>query len=177
MKEFELEPGEHVVLEARRHWFLFLLQLLPYAILLVLPFALPNLITLVPPLAVYGTLSYGAPLMRAALGIWLLITWTVAWSALTRYFLNVWILTNQRIVEIKQPRFFKREVSSLLLTRVQDVTTDVTGILSSVLGIGNITVQSAGAVDEFHMYGIPRPEQMRDVILKYVATKGDSSGV
>lgn len=178
MKEFELEPGEHVVLEARKHWFIFFLQLLPYAILAVFPFALPKLLPFAPPLAPYAAmLDYHTPVMRVALGIWLLTAWTLAWSAFTRYFLNLWVLTNQRIVDIKQRGYFSRQVSSLFLNRVQDVTSDVQGILSSLLGIGKITVQSAGAVDEFHMYGIPRPEQMRDVILKYVSTEKDSPSV
>ena len=109
--------------------------------------------------------------MRAALGIWLLMTWTGAWSAFTRYYLNAWVLTNERIVTIKQRGYFAREVSSVLLTRVQDVTTNVTGMLPSFLDIGNIKVQSAGAEIEFTMRGIPRPEQMRDIILKYVSTE------
>ena len=81
--------------------------------------------------------------MRAAFGVWLLIIWTGAWGAFTRYFLNVWVLTNKRITTIKQRRFFYREVASLLLPRIQDVTTDVAGILPSLLGIGDIKVQSA----------------------------------
>ncbi len=176
MPEFELEPGEHVVRQSRKHWFLFAIQLLPYAILVVLPFAIPKFLYLSPKLAIYAPyFTLHNSLIRAALGVWLLIVWTGAWSAFTRYFLNVWVLTNERIVDIKQRGYFNREVSSLLLNRVQDITTDVTGILASVLGIGNITVQSAGAVDEFHMRGIPRPEQMRDVIMKYVSTKADSN--
>lgn len=178
MKEFELEPGEQVVREARKHWLLFLAELLPYAILAVLPFALPKLLALAPPLArLASLLDYQAPLARAALGVWLLVMWTLGWSAFTQYFLNLWVLTNQRIVDIKQHGYFNREVSSLFLSRVQDVTTDVTGVLPSVLDIGTINVQSAGTVDEFHMQGIPRPEQMRDIILKYVSTKPPSSGI
>lgn len=172
MKEFELEPGEHVVLKARKHWFLFLAELLPYAILLAFPFALPKILALVPALSNYtAQFSYETPLTRAMLGVWLLLVWTLAWSAFTRYYLNAWVLTNQRIVDIKQHGYFNREVSSLFLPRVQDVTTDVSGILPSLLGIGDIIVQSAGAVDEFRMRGIPRPEQMRDLILKYVSTE------
>ena len=173
MKEFELEPGEHVVKQVRKHWLLFLAELLPYAILAVIPFALPKFLVFAPPLAPYATwfdyhLSTDA-LTRALLGVWLLMTWTVAWGAFTRYFLNAWVLTNKRITTIKQRRFFVREVSSLLLPRIQDVTTNVTGVLSSLLGIGDIKVQSAGADVEFTMRGIPRPEQMRDIILKYVS--------
>lgn len=178
MREFELEPGEHVVKEVRKHWFLFLGELLPFAILMILPFALPKLLVFAPPLAKYVTVfEYQTPLARAALGVWLLIMWTSAWGAFTRYFLNAWILTNQRIATIKQRRFFYREVSSLLLPRVQDVTTNVTGVVSSLLGIGDIKVQSAGADVEFTMRGISHPEQMRDIILKYVSTKPVTTGV
>lgn len=172
MKEFELEPGEHVVLQARKHWLIFLGELLPYAILVVVPFALPKLLLLAPPMAKYASFfTYATPTSRAALAVWLLIIWTGAWGTFTRYFLNAWVLTNQRIVNIKQRRFFSREVSSLFLTRVQDVTTDVVGVLSSLLNIGDIKVQTAGEDVEFVMRGIPHPEQMRDIILKYVSTK------
>jgi uncharacterized membrane protein YdbT with pleckstrin-like domain len=177
MKEFELEPGEHVVLQVRKHWFLFLIELLPYAILAILPFVLPKLLMFAPSLAPYATFfDYQTQLARAALAVWLLITWTMAWSAFTRYFLNAWVLTNQRIVDIKQRGYFSREVSSLFLSRVQDVTTDVVGVLPSLLGIGDINVESAGAVEKFYMRGIPRPEQMRDLILKYIpAPEGPKS--
>ena len=173
MKEFELEPGEHEVMLLRKHWFLFLIELLPYAILAVIPFALPNLLGMAPPLAQYrGMLLAADPaLAHAAIGVWLLVVWTGAWSAFTRYYLNAWVLTNTRIVDIKQHGYFNREVSSLLLTRVQDVTTEVKGITASLLDLGTINVQSAGAVDEFQMSGIPHPEQMRDLILKYVSTE------
>jgi hypothetical protein len=178
MKEFELEPGEEVVLEARKHWFLFLAELLPFAIIAVIPFAIPQLLLAVPTLAPYASFfSYSAPIGRAALGVWLLITWTSAWGTFTRYFLNAWILTNLRIVDIKQRRFFSREVSSLFLTRVQDVTTDVSGMLPSLLNIGNIQVQTAGEDVEFVMHGIPHPEEMRDLILKYVPRESSPTGV
>lgn len=169
MKEFELEPGEHVVMQVRKHWFLFLVGLLPYVLLAIVPFVVPALLQLSPLMANYAAyFDYNTELARAGLGIWLLITWTLAWGAFTRYFLNVWILTSQRIATIKQHRYFVREVSSLLLTRVQDVTTNVSGVLPSLLGIGDIKVQSAGADIVFTMRGIPRPEQMRNLIIKYI---------
>lgn len=178
MREFELEPGEHVVLQARKHWFLFLAELLPYAILAILPFALPKLLLLAPPMAPYAALfDFSTPMARAVLGVWLLLAWTGAWGAFTRYFLNAWVLTNLRIVDIEQRRYFSREVSSLFLSRVQDITTEVVGVLPSLMGIGDIKVQSAGADVEFVMHGIPRPEQMRDVILKYVSLYPQNTGI
>ena len=177
MKEFELEPSEHVVIEARKPWLLSLGELLPYAILAVIPFALPKLITLVPSIASTTFFEYHTPLSRAMLGVYLLITWTSAWGTFTHYFLDAWVLTNQRIVNIKQRKFFSREVSGLFLSRVQDVTTEVNGVLSSLLGIGDIKVQTAAEDVEFVMRGIPHPEVMRDVILKYVSVKTEPTGV
>ena len=67
MKEFELEPGEHVVKQVRKHWFVFLTELLPYAIMAVLPFAAPKLLMLAPPMAIYATFfDFTTPLARAA---------------------------------------------------------------------------------------------------------------
>lgn len=166
MKEFELEHGEYVLLEARKHWLLFVADLLPYAIMAVAPFALLRLLTVIPAIADAEVQMQGA--IRLMLGVWLLLAWTAAWSSFTKYFLNAWIVTSRRIINIKQRRFFAREVSSLFLNRVQDVTTDVEGVLSSFLGIGDIKVQTAGEEIEFEMPGIPAPERVRNIILEAI---------
>jgi len=173
---FELEQGEVVIREARKHWLLFVFELTPYAILTIIPFALSPFLRLLTPLAPYADIiNYGEPLARGAIGIWLLIVWTSAWGTFTRYYLNLWILTDRRIVEIIQHTYFHREVSSVLLNRVQDVTTEVRGALFSLLNIGNIHVQSAGTIDEFHMNGIGGPEALRDIILAHTSRESRSS--
>ena len=117
MREFELEPGEFVVRLLRKHWLLFLAELLPYAILAMLPLAIPNILALVPQASKFAPLfDYGSAVPRIILGLWLLVIWTSAWGHFTRYFLNAWVLTSQRIVNIKQRAFFSRQVSSLFLS-------------------------------------------------------------
>jgi hypothetical protein len=170
--EFELEPGEELVRETRKHWFLYVTSLLPYALLAILPYALPNLLSLLPPAVIIPDLeTVPTTISRPLIGIWLLLVWTSAWGSFTRYYLNLWVLTTQRLVEIEQRGYFSREVSITFLSRVQDVTTDIHGMLPSLLGIGTIRVQSAGATNEFKMHGIPRPEEMRDLILKYASVE------
>ena len=188
-KEFELEEGEEVLVEARMHWVLFALGLVPFAMLAILPLLIPAFLHMLTsagggteavtsPLAPYASvLSLTGPAGRLAYGVWLLAVWTAAWGAFTRYYLNVWVLTNLRIVEVTQRSFFNRQVSSTLLHRVQDVTTEVTGILFSILGVGNIHVQSAGTVDEFHMEGVANPERLRDMIMARVTPDLNKGGV
>jgi hypothetical protein len=170
MKEFELEPGESLVREVRKHWFLFVADLLPFLILAFIPFLIPSMLKLAPPLQRFATLfSYGSPLARVLLASWWLLVWSAAFNSFTRYFLNAWILTTERVVEIKQFSFFNREVSSLFLNRIEDVTIDTAGIIYSLLDIGDINIQTAGTVDRFTMRGIPRPSQLRDILLKYAS--------
>jgi hypothetical protein len=166
-REFTLEPGERVVKEVRMHWFFFLARLLPFLLLALAPFLLPPAIKAAGP--ALGALSHfggwSAPAARAALGVWWLFLWSAAFNLYTRYFLNAWIITSERIVEIEQKGFFNREVSSLLLNRIEDVTIDTRGFMHSLLDIGNINVQTAGAVDRFAMRNVPRPARLRDAIL------------
>lgn len=175
MKEFELEPGEHIVQEVRKHWFLFLADLLPFAVIAILPLFIPIALRIAPPLQVFAdSFNFSTPIARLTLAVWWLFVWSAAFNSFTRYFLNAWILTNQRVVEIKQHGFFDREVSSLFLNRIEDVTTDTTGLVNSILDIGDINVQTAGTVERFTMRGIPHPPLLRDIMLKYASTHEDA---
>ena len=175
MREFELEPGEHVVMEVRKHWFLFLIDLLPLAVLAVAPLLIPSVLHLVSPLNDFASsFDFSSPLARVTLSAWWLLLWSASFNAFTKYFLNAWILTNERVVEIKQHGFFNREVSSLFLNRIEDVTTETVGVLASLLDIGNINAQTAGTIERFTMRGIPRPSQLRDVMLKYASAHEDA---
>lgn len=171
MEEFELEPGETVITEVRQHIFVLLLRLVPFVIMALIPLLILPLFSA----AVHVTHSANlqtqglGPIARFALAIWWLFVWMGAFTTITRYFLTVWVITSQRIVDISQFGFFSRKVSSFLLARVQDVTTDVTGIFGTLIGFGEINVETAGRDEKFRLYGIRHPEAVRDLIMREVA--------
>lgn len=175
MEEFELEPGEQVMRTVRKHWLVFIGMLLPYIFLAIIPLFLPGAFSLAT--RAYpafgdslGALTLTNPLVRVGLGVWWLVLWIGAFNAFTRYFLNVWVITSQRIVEIRQFRFFERRVSSFLLVRVQDVTTNIDGILADVFGFGCVQVETAGTASHtFVMDGVANPVGMRDLIMREIA--------
>ncbi len=175
MEEFELEPGEHIMKEVRKHWLVFLGMLFPYIFLAILPLLLPGVFAWTASLypVLQGTASaftLATPWVRIVVGIWWLMLWIGAFNAFTSYFLNVWVITNHRIVNIRQYQFFNRKVSSFLLMRVQDVTTETYGILSDLFGYGCVQVETAGvASDAFRMDGVADPQGMRDLIMKEIA--------
>lgn len=175
MEEFELEPGESVTRTVRKHWLVFLGMLLPFVFLAVIPFFLPGIFTwatrMYPAYAnVFTGLTLDNALVRIGLGVWWFVLWIGAFNAFTNYFLNVWVITTHRIVEIRQFGFFDRKVSSFLLGRVQDVTTTVDGILADLFGFGTVQVETAGTASHmFVMDGVADPVGMRDLIIREIS--------
>jgi uncharacterized membrane protein YdbT with pleckstrin-like domain len=175
MEEFELEPGETITLSVRKHWIMLVGQILTYTVLAILPLFLPILISLLgqtnPAISqnIQTNLAQAGAWLRLLLAFWWLFVWMAAFSAFTRYYLTMWIITTTRIVEIHQYGFFSRRVSSFLLNRVQDVTTSVDGIFATVFGYGRLDVETAGRDERFGMYGIQNPESIRDLIMREVA--------
>jgi uncharacterized membrane protein YdbT with pleckstrin-like domain len=171
MEEFELETGEKVIRSIRLHPFVLVLQLVPFILCLFLPAIISFLISLAATMnpAALALLPNSAGAVRFFMGIWYLLVWTAAFSLVTRYYLTVWVITNLRIVDIKQRSFFNREVSSFLLARVQDITTDISGVLGTLIGFGKLSVETAGKDEEFQMENISHPQAVRDVIMSQVA--------
>ena len=117
------------------------------------------------------------PWFRLVQGLWWLVLWIGAFNLFTQYYLNHWVITNLRIVRIRQHGFFAREVASFHLIRVQDVTTEVNGIFADLLGYGHVRVQTAGTDSKhFVMDGIDDPQGMRDMIMSEIAAQYRDKG-
>lgn len=65
------------------------------------------------------------------------------------YRANELIITNESLLQILQQGIFDRKVSQLNLSKVQDVTVDQEGILSTLLGYGTLNVETAGEASNY----------------------------
>ena len=174
MRDVQLQQGEHIIRAVRKHWFMLLVNLVPFAFLAYLPTLfipfLHFIATVIPHSGEVATFSISDnPLVRLFYGLWLIMLWSMAFNTLTRYYLNQWVVTNTRIIDIHQYGYFSREVSSVLLVRVQDVSSDVEGLFGTLLGYGRLTVQSAGEDEHFIMDDIADPQGLRDLIAHEIA--------
>ncbi|HOO48142.1 MAG TPA: PH domain-containing protein [Candidatus Paceibacterota bacterium] len=98
--------------------------------------------------------------------IFVSLLWLVCFYSWTNYYLDIWILTDKRLVSVDQKGFFSREVSSIRLDKIQDINIETRGLLNTILHIGTIKVQSAGTDREFVMYGMRNPTKVKDIIFK-----------
>lgn len=176
MVDLKLQPGERVLISIRKHPLIVVGQLIPFAILDYLPYLLPSFAAHIQsmnpdtPMLFLSGLSFGNPWFDFIVGIYWLFVWMGAFGVFTNYFLDQWIVTNERIIDINQVGFWNREISSLFLSRIQNVETEIDGFFHTLFGFGTVSVESAGAeVGRFQMKGLSKPNYVRDFILKEIA--------
>lgn len=155
-----LKEGEHIIFEVRRHWY----ALAREASLVVL-------LALVPLFLIGGFDYLGLedefllPIMALCAG-WLAILWSLFFVIWTNYYLDVWIITDERIVDIEQFSLFSRDISEFRMDRIQDITVDVRGMIPTLLNFGNLHVQTAGMHHAFHIREVPNPYDVKDRITR-----------
>jgi len=87
------------------------------------------------------------------------------YSYFVTFYLDVWIITNDRLVDIRQVSLFSRIIAEVDLYQIQDATSEVKGFWASMFNYGNIYLQTAGPVPRFVLYNVPDPSNLREKIL------------
>jgi membrane protein YdbS with pleckstrin-like domain len=85
---------------------------------------------------------------------------------------DLFVLTNKRLIDITQVGFLKRKVATTPLNQIQDTTSDISGILGTVLNYGQVDVQTAaGNASDFTIDHIPDPALVARSILEVANQK------
>lgn len=164
---FSIQPDEQVLLQVRKHWFMFARD--AGGVLLVGIF-LPLIMSIA--LGMVGEVSNTvAALFIFFIAAWLLAIWISIAILWTNHYLDMWVITDHRIIHVEQKHLFVREAVTLSLERVQDARVLYNGFIETVLDFGTIHVQSAGAdQNEIFMHGMPTPNDVKRIILDLVDT-------
>lgn len=86
------------------------------------------------------------------------------------WYLDAWILTQERLIDIQLITLFNRRISQIPLSQVQDAKMTTRGALASVFGLGDIKVQSAGKESFFELKSIPNAGKWAQKITDYSGT-------
>lgn len=162
-------PHEKIIKIVRRDIFILIKKIVLFLGLVLLPLIFFYLIIAPNPEFISGPVSY--PLLVLGSSAYYLFIWLFFFFSFIDYYLDVWIITNERIIDIEQRGFFSRIIAEHKLFRIQDVVSEVHGIFPTLLRFGDVHVQTAGAVTRFHFHQVPYPTQVRDTIIKLVQRK------
>jgi hypothetical protein len=92
------------------------------------------------PAAVKPELGFGFFFGGLAAGVLLgLLIFFPSWVS---WHFSVFIVTNQRFIQISQKGFFNRSVADISLKQIQTINYQVAGLQETLLGFGTITMQS-----------------------------------
>jgi uncharacterized membrane protein YdbT with pleckstrin-like domain len=160
-----LSPNENVIYTARKHSFIFFTEALFIFILAVLPIV---------PLALAEQFLPTSFLVgiepelffKYLYMLWLIIMWLTLAYVWTDYYLDAWVVTDKRLIDIEQRGLFNRKISSSRLDLIQDITVEVPGLLPTLIDYGDIHMQTAGQQREFVLKGVAKPYSLKDEILK-----------
>lgn len=154
---------EKIVCRLRRHWFTFLPAIAFFLLLLALPIGLYWIIAL----NFSGWLNspIGFPILILFASIYYLSVILYFFTYFVTFYLDVLIMTNDRLVDVDQNSLFSRTVAEVDLYQIQDATSEVKGIFATLFNYGNVIIQTAGALPKFTLSNIPNPHQVRQMLM------------
>lgn len=157
-------PGEKIIKVIHRDFFILFKSILLSVLLMILP------------LAIFAALILGKagimeadiflPLATLGASAYYLFVWLLLFFNFVDYYLDLWIITSERIIDIEQRGFFSRTISEQKIANIQDVTSEVKGVIPTVLNYGYLYIQSAAAKERFVFEDVPDPNGLRDIIIK-----------
>lgn len=168
--------NEQVLRIIHRHWFNIVIQFI--FVVLCSFFILGSLSAL--PLLFPDMIDAGAvPFFHFIQNTLFLFLWLFGFLVWIDYYFDVWIITNERIVNIEQKGLFNRHISELRFSRVQDVTASVDGLVPTMLNFGDVYVQTASEEDHFIFRQVGDPFAVKDEVMRLArqATRDDMQGI
>ncbi len=175
-------PDEHTILLVRKHWFILFAESIGMIVLYAAPFLVLKVIAMgiVPGLRP-EQFALPPAIAEILTALWSLFVWTRLFNVWTNYYLDLWLITDKRIVAVDQIRFFNRQMSIFRMERIQDVVVSARGIVPTLLDFGDLHVETAGQGERFIIKGIPHPQKVKDIIMRELDTsiehRGQSAGV
>ncbi len=100
--------------------------------------------------------------------IWELLTFGYTLEQFLIWFFNVYIVTNERIIDIDFHNLLLREISDADLDKIQDVTIKGAGVGAAFFHFGDIRIQTAAEIQEFEFNAVPHPEIVARVIRELI---------
>lgn len=167
------QPDEKIIMFIRRHWISFLGFIgMVFGMILIMFFFYVILA-----LFFYDFFSaWISPLilLASAYVLFLSAFFLVGWID---YYFDIVIITDRRIIDIRQKGLFARDIYELDILHIEDVSAKTTGILPTIFRYGDVYVQTAGTSPNFTFKSVPNPGKIsRQIMALYDAVLESQPG-
>ena len=161
------QPDEKIVVVLHRHWFVFIKNFARILLMAIFPLVVAGIVTTFTSIDFsVGSFAYTLLVMGSSLYLFFLLL--LLYDRWLDYALDVFIVSDKRVVDIEQSGLFHRTVSEQRLYRVQDVTFEVKGVIRTFLQFGDVYIQTAAERERFVFEDVPHPDRITEVILRLI---------
>jgi uncharacterized membrane protein YdbT with pleckstrin-like domain len=95
---------------------------------------------------------------------WYLATFGFVLAKFLGWFINIYIVTDERVVDIDFYYLLNKHFSQAELNKIQDISYVSKGLLSTFFNIGNVIIETAGEAPNLEFDKVPNPERIVETI-------------
>lgn len=148
----------------RRHPITFIPTAFLFVLLFSVPVVLYFMIQNLFPTLFDDMVAYALVALLAS--VYYLSTYLFLYAGFLDFYLDMWIVTNDRIIDIEQFGLFARTTTELDLYRIQDVTVHMNGLFPTFLNYGDVMVKTASSNMDIIFKSVKRPNDVREHLVK-----------
>lgn len=157
-----LNPGEKIIKIYHRHWFILFLEMVSFGTAVLITIFTGLTIFLKSPVYEYKILAL---FLSSVVVLLLFISFCIGFID---YWLDIWLVTSERIIDVEQKGFFVRDFSEFKISKIQNVNVTVAGFIPTMLNYGNLTIETASSNETFVFKSIPDPYKAKtDLLIIY----------
>jgi uncharacterized membrane protein YdbT with pleckstrin-like domain len=158
----EIAEKEKIIKIVHRHWFNIAIQFVSVIMMAVFLIAASVLASTFIPILQERNFGNLALFVESMLAIFI---WIYGFFVWIDYYFDIWIITDERIINIEQKGLFVRDMSEVKYSRIQDVTAEEKGLIATMLDYGDVYIQTAAETERFIFRKIPNPYGIKDMIM------------
>lgn len=148
----------------RRHWLTFLPIFFILLVMIAVPIVVFFLIQKLFPTLLSGPIAYPLSILFGSL--YFLSALMFFYVQFIDYYLDMWIITNDRLIDIEQNGLFSRSITELELFRIQDVTSNTKGFWGTIFHYGDVTLATASNTSSIILHQVPKPDFIRGELIR-----------
>ena len=149
------DPDEKIVLLLRKHPISNLRWIFIAALLIIAPFFLTAF-----PIIDFLPVRF----QTITILFWYLLVVTFIFEQFLNWFFNVYIVTDERIIDVDFVNLVYREISDANIDQIQDVTAQMGGAIRTVVNYGDVIIQTAAEVPKIELEEVPYPDRVSRIL-------------
>jgi membrane protein YdbS with pleckstrin-like domain len=151
LKFTEQDDSEKIYLATRPHWITNISWILISIIMIFVPAFLKY----------FSFLDFfNAQYLSAIVLFWYLITFAYAFENFLSWYFDLFIITNERVVDIQFNNLLNKHFAEADIDMIQDVSSSVRGVMGTFFNYGNVLIQTASEVNQITFENVANPEKI-----------------